>query len=161
MDRGIPTRAASVLGMRQSSCGHCARSSAPTIPSSAHPLLPARNIPRIPHIPRGRTLATASREWGERYPRERPAFVQCQDNHVWSRDRQVIKWRGMPRSGRPLCPYSWGRRPADTIAVAHRRAVIQARSKRPQRVSAVRCPIVHRVPTPILQFVIVLATVLT
>jgi hypothetical protein len=56
----------------------CAICPAPRIPSSAksrttghiaaaailnmvHPLLPARNIPRIPHIPRGRTLATANR----------------------------------------------------------------------------------------------------
>ena len=91
-DRGISTARYRVLGMRQGSRGHRVRSPAPTIPSSAHPLLPARNIPRIPHIPRGRTLATAYRGMGGKISRKRPAFVQCQENHVWSRDRPVVKW---------------------------------------------------------------------
>jgi len=49
-------------------------------------LIPARNIPRIPHIPRDRTRATA--KWGMlgkggKISCKRLGFVQRQENHTW------------------------------------------------------------------------------
>ena len=61
--------------------------------------------------------------------------------------------------GRPVRADARGWRAADAILAARHRAVIVARSKRPERVSAVRRPIVQWVLAPVLQFVIVLTTV--
>ena len=99
-----------------------------------------KHSPYSPHSPRqnrGEGELGNEGNAGKDIPVNDLVFVQCQENHVWSRDRPVVKWRGMPRSGRPVCPHSWGWRPADTIAAAHRRAVIVAGSKRPERISAV------------------------
>ena len=60
------------------------------------------------------------------------------------RDRKRFDHKG--GSVRPMWPHSRGWRPADAIVAARRRAVVVARSKRPECVGAVRCPIVWRKP---------------
>jgi hypothetical protein len=95
-------------------------------------------FPRIPHIPRGRTLATANR--GMRGMGEDIAVYDLVSLVSSNAKRTNLERRspgGMPRSGRPMSPDARGWRPADSIAAARRR-IIKPIGKGSQCVAGVR-----------------------
>ena len=71
-------------------------------------------------------------------------------------------WLGNPKSCTPMRPaYRRRSRPANWIAAGCRRAVIVATSKRSQRVCSMGGPVMEWIFAPILQPIIILATILT
>jgi hypothetical protein len=71
----------------------------------------------------------------------------------------VAKWP-TECSGRPERPHSRRRWSLDTVGGARGR-IVKPTGEHSERVGAMRRPIVQRVPAPILQFIVILTTVLT